>query len=105
MTDPGTFNRRLTLEAPVETADGSGGVTRTYGAIATLWASVVPASARDNVEADALGADVTHRLRLRTNADITLRHRFTDGDAVYRIVAIRVRDKRFLDIDAELRFD
>jgi SPP1 family predicted phage head-tail adaptor len=105
MTDPGMLNRRLTLEAPVETADGSGGVTRSYTAIATLWASVVPASARDNVEADALGANVTHRLRLRTNADITLRHRFRDGDTIYRIVAIRVRDKRYLDIDAELRID
>jgi SPP1 family predicted phage head-tail adaptor len=105
MTDPGTLNRRLTLEAPVESADGSGGVTRSYSAIATLWTSVEPASARDNVEADALGANVTHRLRLRFNADITLRHRFRDGDAVYRIVAIRVRDKRFLDIDAELRID
>jgi SPP1 family predicted phage head-tail adaptor len=105
MTDPGALNRRLTLEAPVETADGSGGATRSYSAIATLWASVEPAAARDTVEADALGANVTHRLRLRFNAEITLQHRFRDGDCIYRIDAIRARDKRFLDIDAELRTD
>lgn len=105
MIDPGSLNRRLTLEAPVETDDGSGGVTRTYSAIATLWGSVQPVSARGAVEADALGADVTHRIRIRYSADITLRHRFRDGAIVYSIVALRERDKRFLDIDAEQRTD
>ena len=105
MTDPGELNRRLTLEAPAESADGSGGVTRSYDAVATLWASVEPQSARGNVAADALGANITHRIRIRTRADITLRHRFRDGEAIFRIVAIRERDKRFLDIDAEQRAD
>ena len=105
MTNPGALNRRLTLEAPVESADGSGGVTRIFSAVATLWASVEPISARGAVEADALGALVTHRIRIRTSADITLRHRFRDGGIVYRIVALHARDKRFLDIDAEQRDD
>ena len=103
--DPGKLNRRLTLEAPVESADGSGGVTRSYESVATLWASVEPVSARGNVVADALGATITHRIGLRFNSDITLRHRFKDGDTVYRIVVIRDRDKRFLDVDAEQRTD
>ena len=55
--------------------------------------------------ADALGANITHRIQIRYSADITLRHRFRDGDTIYRIVAIRERDKRFLDIDAERRID
>jgi SPP1 family predicted phage head-tail adaptor len=105
MTDPGQFNRRLVLEAPVETADGSGGVTRSYDAVATLWASVAPKAARDSVEADALAASVTHAIQIRYSPDITLRHRFRDGDVIYRIVALRDRDRRFLDIDAERRTD
>jgi SPP1 family predicted phage head-tail adaptor len=105
VVDPGTLNRRLTLEAPVESADGSGGVARSFSAVATLWGSVEPVSARGSVEAGALGANVTHRIRLRYNPDITLRHRFRDGEAVFRLVAIRERDKRFLDIDAEERTD
>jgi SPP1 family predicted phage head-tail adaptor len=70
-----------------------------------LWAAVEPVSARESVAADALGANVTHRIRIRTRADVTLRHRFRDGDIVFRIVAIRDRDRRFLDIDAEQRAD
>lgn len=105
MTDPGQLNRRLTLEAPVESADGAGGVTLTYSAVATLWASVEPVSARGGVAADALGATITHRITIRYSADITLRHRFNDGGTIFRIVAIRERGKRFLDIDVEERRD
>jgi SPP1 family predicted phage head-tail adaptor len=103
--DPGQLNRRLTLEAPAESADGSGGVTRSYDAVATLWASVEPVSGRASVSADALGANITHRIQIRYSADITLRHRFRDGETIFRIVALRERDKRFLDIDAERRID
>ena len=105
MIDPGQFNWRLMLEAPVEAADGAGGVTRSYVAIATLWASLEPVSARGNVIASALGATITHRIGIRYRADITLRHRFRDGSQIFRIVAMRNRDKRFLDIDAEERAD
>lgn len=103
--DPGLLNRRLELQVPVETPDGAGGVTRSYETVATLWASLEPRGARESTEADARGGNVTHRIRLRFNADITPRHRFRDGGTIYRIVAMRTRDKRFLDIDAELRTD
>lgn len=104
-SDPGALNRRLVLEAPTESADGSGGVTRSYAEVATLWASVEPVAARADVEAAAQGAGVTHRIRIRRNADVTLRHRFRDGERTYRFVALREHAKRFLDIDAELRVE
>jgi SPP1 family predicted phage head-tail adaptor len=103
--DPGRLNRRLILEVPAESADGAGGVTRTHEAAATLWAAVKPVAAHGSVAADALGANITHRITLRYSADITLRHRFRDGDRIYRIAAIRERNKRFLVIDAEQRID
>jgi SPP1 family predicted phage head-tail adaptor len=105
MTDPGKLDRRLALEAPVETPDGAGGVTRSYAAVATLWAQVEPVSARGAVEAQALGATVTHRIRVRCSADITIRHRFRDSARIFRIVSMREGRKRFLDIDAEERTD
>ena len=105
MTDPGQLNRRLVLEASTDVDDGAGGVTRSFAAVATLWAQVMPVAARGEVAADALGASVTHRIAIRYNADITLRHRFRDGARIFRIVAIRERERRFLDIDAEERTD
>ena len=107
MIDPGELNRRLVLEAPAEIADGAGGVTRTYTTVTTLWAAVRPASARGDVVAAASGATVTHRIILRTRADLTTRHRLRDGTRIFRIVALRDHDGagRFIEIAAEERVD
>jgi len=103
---PGDLDRRLVLQAPVETADGAGGVARTYEAVTTLWASVEPVSARGTVVADAPGATVTHRITIRTGPEITTRHRFAEGARIYRVVSLRENAKRrFLVIGAEERSD
>jgi len=104
--NPGDLNRRLVLEEPVETADGTGGVTRSHQAVATLWAKVETVSARAAIVADSAGANVTHRITLRTRPDVTTRHRLTEGARVYRIVSVRDDDtRRFLTVTAELRAD
>jgi SPP1 family predicted phage head-tail adaptor len=103
---PGELKRRLVLEAPVESADGAGGVTRGYEAVMTLWASVEPVSARGAVVADAPGATVTHRIVMRRRGAVTARHRFVEGTTVYRIVTLREdATRRFLVIGAEQRAD
>jgi SPP1 family predicted phage head-tail adaptor len=105
MTAPGELRDRLVLEQAVETPDGAGGVSRTYAAVATLWAALVPVAARGEVDADSLAADVTHRVVLRFRSDVTTRHRLRAGARIFRIVALRDQDGRgrFLEIDAEER--
>jgi SPP1 family predicted phage head-tail adaptor len=106
MTGPGDLDRRLTLEAPVETDDGAGGVSLAYEIVSTLWASVAPLSARAEVSADSLGAAARCRIVIRKRDGVTTRHRFRDGDTVYRILALsESADRRFLDISAERRED
>jgi SPP1 family predicted phage head-tail adaptor len=105
MTGIGELNRRLTLQEPVETADGAGGVTRTYADVATVWARIDPVSARYDIVAAGAGATVTHRITIRSGPDVTTRHRFTEGARVYRVVAVRDADatRRFRVIHAEER--
>ena len=102
MTLPGDLNRRLVLEAPVESADGAGGVARSYASIMTLWGKVEPVSARGAVVADAPGATITHRIIVRRYSAVTTRHRFIEGTTIYRLVTIRDdATRRFLVIGAE----
>jgi SPP1 family predicted phage head-tail adaptor len=103
MSNPGLLRHRLVLEAPVESADGAGGVVRSYSTAATLWAEVTQVSAARALEAERLGARITHRIVIRFSDDITTRHRFRDGARIFRIVSLRDRDgrKRFLTIEAE----
>jgi SPP1 family predicted phage head-tail adaptor len=107
MIDPGQFNRRLLLEAPAITPDGAGGVIRGYQTLATLWAALVPVSARADVVAEGAGTAVTHRITIRSGPDVTTRHRFRLSARVFVIASIRDRDGegRFLDIDVEERTD
>ena len=106
MSAPGDLNRRLLLLAPTETDDGEGGVTRGFAAVTTLWAQVLPQTARPDIAADSLGATLRARIVIRYRSDVTTRHQFQDGAAVYRVIAARPSDdRRFLEIDAELRED
>jgi SPP1 family predicted phage head-tail adaptor len=106
MTAPGELNRRLVLEAPVESDDGAGGVTRTFATVTTLWARVVPQAMRADPAADSLGAALRFRIVMRRRSGVTTRHRLREGETVYRVLAARASaDRRFTEIDAEIRED
>ena len=107
MTAPGQLRDRLTLEQPVEMPDGAGGVTRSYATVSTLWAALMPVSARDQVVADSLGATISHRIIIRARTDVTTRHRLRKGSRIFRIVTLRDQHGRgrFLEIGAQERVD
>lgn len=101
MIDPGQLNTRLVLQAPVESDDGQGGVTRGYAAVATIWARLTPASTQPRVEADAERGVTRVRIVARAPLTLSLQHRLVDGAMAYRITGYR-DDRRFVEIDAEL---
>ena len=104
MIDPGVLKTRLVIQQPVDTPDDQGGVARSWSTFATVWASVTPLNTHEDVQADASGATITHRIVLRSNFSLTPDYRFSDGARVYRILAIRDRDdRRLVEIDAEIR--
>jgi head-tail adaptor len=59
-----------------------------------------------DVAADSLAAALRYRIVVRIRDDVTIRHRFVGGDTIYCVVAARPSaDRRFLEIDAEVRED
>jgi head-tail adaptor len=106
MIPAGELKHRLVLEAPVETPDGAGGVSRGYAPVATVWAALAATSDRADTAAAALGAVVTHRIIMRAGPEVTARHRFRLGARLFRIVAVRTDPGgEFLVIHAEERTD
>jgi SPP1 family predicted phage head-tail adaptor len=101
--DPGRLNRRLVVEAPVESDDGSGGVVRAFVDAQTVWAQATPVGARADVDADTSGAVVTWRILLRVGPSLTTRHRLRDGARRFDIVAVIVRDDALVEITAQER--
>ena len=94
MNPIGNLRHRLIHEAPDETPDGIGGVTRIWSALATLWGQIEPLSADDVMLADKRIGLVTHRITLRHRADVTIAHRFRLGSRVYAIRAVRDPEER-----------
>lgn len=104
MIDPGQLKTRLVLQQPVETPDDQGGVARTWTSYGNAWAQVTPLAARNAVDADSDGATQSYRIVMRSNFSLSLQHRLVDGARIYAITAIRDGDdRRYIEIDAELR--
>jgi SPP1 family predicted phage head-tail adaptor len=105
MTPPiriGRLRQRLALDAPVDTADGAGGVTRSFTPVATVWAGVEPADTAHLFTAGANGQRVTHRILLRSGWSLTVNHRLRQGTKTYEPRSFeRTADGRFVIVHAE----
>ena len=91
--DPGALSARLTLEQPVETPDGQGGVERGFSALATLWALIEPVVARADEAAGTLPVTVTHRIWLRRRGDLAGGMRLRKGARLFAIRTFRDPDE------------
>lgn len=75
----------LTLDAPTATADGEGGYTQGWTRLTppTMWAAIVPATARqlqfEVAVASTVAATGTHIVTMRFHAGITTQTRLTKG--------------------------
>jgi len=61
----GSMNKRVSVETITEGRDADGGITATWAADASRWASIRPLSGRELFEAQQVKSDVTHRFRIR----------------------------------------
>lgn len=94
MTDIGELRHRLELQAPDETPDGLGGITRGWTSLGQVWAAIETVSANDRVSADKRLGLITHRITIRRRSEITSTHRFVLGERVFVILAVRDADER-----------
>lgn len=92
--DIARLRHRLVLEAPVDTPDGAGGVSRMWQAEAELWGALEPVSASARLVAEQQGARVTHRIVLRHRPGITTAHRLSRGGRTFAIRSIYDPDER-----------
>jgi SPP1 family predicted phage head-tail adaptor len=83
----GRMRRRIAIEIPVETADGAGGIIRSFASVGTVWAQV---SWRGGTERWIAGRPeqagqirITMRWRAGMNAGMQLR----DDMRVYEIIS------------------
>ncbi len=101
----GRLDERITVQNRTDTADGSGGYSSSWGALATAWALVEELSARERYFAGKVEHNVTHRVVMRYRTDVTSDMRLlrADGSTVLQIRGVREGDgrKRWTILDCE----
>ena len=88
----GSFRHRLMLEAPVDTADDNGGVSRGWSAVCNLWASIEPQRLAHRFAASREEQTVTHHIVIRRRAGMTAAMRLRRGEQIFRILALEDAD-------------
>ncbi|WP_370645736.1 phage head closure protein [Ruegeria sp. Ofav3-42] len=93
------MNRKLVLEAPERSADGSGGYTETWATLGMVWAEVTARSGSERQVAGVPVSRVSYRIVVRGAPEgSTLRpspdQRFREGARRFVIRAVAERDPR-----------
>lgn len=92
------MRQRMSLEAPVDVPDPSGGFLRNWQAVSDVWASVSSAPPRPRLEAARQDEAISHRITIRWRPDISAAMRLSDGSGDYLIHGAHDADgkRRFL---------
>lgn len=94
---PVHLSRPLVLEQAVETPDGMGGLVRSWAALGTLWAEVLPGTGRDVAGEEVVVSAVSFRITVRgaqqgAGSRPVIGQRFRDGARMFLILAVTERD-------------
>lgn len=91
--DPGAFRTELALEAAVAVSDGAGGHAENWQEMATMFARLEPVAAGERFGADQRLERITHRVTLRSRAEISAGMRFRRNGRVFLIVSVHDPDE------------
>lgn len=86
--NPGELRHELVLESATAAPDGYGGTTRSWGAVATLFARMELLAVRRTVNTGQTVRTVTHRMTVRQDASIESGMRFRKGDRLFDILTV-----------------
>lgn len=91
------LKRSLVLEAPQDTATGTGGVSRAWVVLGRLWAEIAAGAGRDREGVEVMTAQVALRITVRgaplgAPSRPQAGQRFRDGLRVFAVLAVAEAD-------------
>lgn len=100
---PSALNHRLTLQRPVQTADGQGGLDTDWWEVDVVWGAVRPTQASRSQRAQQMVETVTHEITVRFRDDVESGWRFLLANREFAIRAVFDPDEsgRFLRCHCE----
>lgn len=88
MTDPSSFNKRVTLQSEVLTPDAQGGSSKDWSDVATVWASVEPMAGKEAYTWGKLLEESTLVIKIRYRAGVVPKMRLKYGTRYFDISSV-----------------
>jgi len=95
----GARRHRVTLQLRGVDQNSYGESVTTWNDQDTVWAAIIPASAKEYVASNELQAVVTHRVNIRYRKGLTPEMRIKYGARYFNINSILNRDERNIELD------
>ena len=86
--NPGKMRERVTIEKPVRTENKMGESVLTWVAVRRTWASVEGVSSKEVLANSRQEFDISHRVRLRYQSDLTNNHRLDWNGRKLEIISL-----------------
>jgi len=84
----GRLRHRIRLKSPIQTPDGMGGITKTWGTVGVYWASIEPLRGREYIESHLENAEVTGKIIMRYLAAINPAMKIEYGNREFEILSV-----------------
>lgn len=84
----GELKKRIEIQTPTKVSDGMGGFVLSFSTMATIWGSLWPISASEQIQSMQPGMIVTHRIRIRYRSVLRPDWRLKYGNRYFNIVSI-----------------
>lgn len=82
------FDKRIIFEKPVKTPNGQGGFVTTWTMACTVWARLLPTSAKEQRQSDQTVLTISHTISIRHRRDIKSSYRVKYKNRYFSIVSI-----------------
>jgi len=86
---PGILKNKVELQQAETVRDRLGGVKKSWVTYATAWAAIEPLRGAEALIAQQVKATLSHRVKLRFDSRITVRHRIKFGSRIFEISQVR----------------
>lgn len=81
----GRLNKKITIEQPTETQDGTGQAVKSWSTYSQPWAAIEPLRANEFISSQQIVGEATVRIRVRADSGITEKMRVNWNGKIYNI--------------------
>jgi len=95
----GPLRNRVTIQTPTVTQDGQGASVTTWATLVKTYAAIWPLRGKEFFEAQQLGGEISHRVRLRYYPGLSIKDRILWGSRYLKINSIINLDERNAELE------